>query len=190
MKICRNINYDDFGINEETGWKVSYDWIKLRKKLNKIFIAGMIFTVVLSRTVLSDLNVYGRINGLLCAGTALLIFLFVLTPIHEILHIIAMVGFKFNDKCYIIIGKGVVSAFYGGEITKRQHCVSLITPLLVLGLIIAINIVFLSGIFKYCAIIVLLSHIFGCYTDIYMFFYLAKNFPENTIFFGNRYRIV
>ena len=191
MKICRDINYEDFGITEETGWKVSYDWQKLRVVLKKLGIAVNIFmaagALILSNTIFKE---YKGINMLISVGIAILIFLFALTPIHEILHIIPMVGFKFDDKCQILIGKGTVSAFYAGEIRKKQHCISLITPLFVLGLILVISVIFLPEIFQACAVFILIMHIGGCYSDIYMFFYINKNFPSKTIFYGNRYRTV
>ena len=191
MKICRDINYENFGITEETGWKVSYDWNKLGNILKKIGIIINIFIVVCSviliKTVFKE---YVGIKTALSVVVAIFIFLFILTPIHEILHLIPMAGFKFDDKCYIIIGKGTVSAFYAGEISKKQNTISLITPLLTLGLIISISIIFLSGIFQFGMIAVLILHIAGSYTDIYMFFYINKNFPSNTVFYGNRYRVV
>jgi len=125
----------------------------------------------------------------LSVGVAIFIFLFILTPIHEILHLIPMARFKFDDKCHILISKGTVSAFYAGEISKNQNIVSLISPLLILGLIILINIVFLSGIVQFCMIVVLILHIGGSYSDIYMVFYINKNFSSRTIFYGNRYRV-
>ena len=190
MKICRNISYEDFNITEETGWKLCYDWGRLRKVLRKIGIGINIFiafsSVILVTTVFRE---YKGINMVLSVGVAIFIFLFILTPIHEILHLIPMARFKFDDKCHILIGKGTVSAFYAGEISKKQNIVSLITPLLILGLIILVNIIFLSGIGQFCMIVVLILHIGGSYSDIYMFFYINKNFSSRTIFYGNRYRV-
>jgi len=192
MKICREINYEDFGITEETGWTVSYDWKKLNAFLKKLGIIVNIFLAcclaILVNTVFKE--EYKVITILLSVAISVFIFLFVLTPIHEILHLIPMAGFKFDDNCHILIGKATVSAFYAGEISKKQHCISLITPLLALGLILLVSIIFLSGVFQMCAVFVLICHIGGCYTDIYMFFYINKNFPSKTIFYGNRYRTV
>lgn len=148
----------------------------------------MVFSlVILANTVFKESK---GIKMLLSVGVAIFIFLFILTLIHEILHLIPIARFKFDDKCHIIIGKGTVSAFYAGEISKKQHIISLIIPFLILGLIISINIIFLSGIIQFCMIIVLILHIGGCYSDIYMFFYINKNFSSRTIFYGNRYRTV
>ena len=191
MKICRDINYNDFGITEENGWKVSYDWEKLRKIFKKFDIAIPIFCALLGRVLAQTTTIfnYGIISILLCVAAAVFIFIFILTPIHEILHLIPLAGFKLDNKCYIIIGKVTVSAFYTREITNKQNCVSLITPFIVLGLIITLIIIFSSGILKTCAIIILMLHVGGSYRDIFMFFYLIKNFSSKTIFYGNRYRI-
>ena len=190
MKICRDINYSDFGITEENGWKVSYDWNKLKKIFNKIDIAFPILIISIS-PFLGDMFFQDikLLEGVITTVIALVIFIFILTPIHEILHIIPMAGFKLDDRCYIILGKGTIGAFYNGEITNKQNCISLITPFIVLGLIITLFTVFSSGIVKSGAAIVLLCHVGGCYRDIYMFFYMMKKFPSDTIFFGNRYRV-
>ena len=187
MKICRDINYRDFGITEENGWTASYNWEKPGKTFRKIDI-GMLPVCGIFGLILSKSEIFQSVpitQILLSIGISLLLFLFVLTPIHELLHLIPMTGFKF-DNWYILIGKGTVGAFYSGESSKKQVCISLITPLLVLGAPIIVSVVFLSGISKFCAIILLLCHILGCNRDIYMFFYYIKRIPSNTMFYGNR----
>ena len=190
--ICRDINYADFGITEETGWKVSYDWSKLRKIMKKIGAIVSIFTAVISIILVNTIfKEYQDIYIVLSAGIAIILFLFFLTPVHEILHLIPIVGFKLDDKCFIILGKGTVSAFYRGEITNKQNCVSLITPFLILGLILIASSILLSGIFKFCAVLLLIMHVGGCWSDIYMFFYMKRHFsiPYNFLWKPLSYRI-
>jgi len=190
VKFCRDINYNDFGITEESGWKVTSDWNKLRKVFKRIEIAIPILLFISSFIFVRIFEIkFEIIESLICVVIAVLIFLFVLTPLHELLHLIPVAGLKFDDKCYIVFGKGTVSAFYSGEITNRKNCISLITPFIVLGIILTLIVVFLSGIYQFCAVIILIMHVFGSYRDIYMFFYFLKNFTANKIFYGNRYKI-
>ena len=190
MKFCRDINYNDFGITEESGWKVTSDWNKLRKVFKRIEIAIPILLFISSFIFVRIFEIkFEIIESLICVVIAVLIFLFVLTPLHELLHLIPVAGLKFDDKCYIVFGKGTVSAFYSREKTRKQELISLIMPFIILGIILALIVVSLSGIYQFCAVIVLLMHVYGSYRDIYMFFYFIKNFPANTIFYGNRYKI-
>ena len=189
MKFCRDINYDDFGITEDNGWKPSYDWSKLRKTMKRLdIIVTALISIISVTLVLTVFEEYQGIYILLNAGISVILFLFVITPIHEILHLIPMVGLKLDDKCYIFLGKGTVSAFYKGEISNMQNCISLITPFIILGLILTLSIFLLPDIFKLCTTLLLLMHIGGSSRDVYMFFYMKKYFPKNAVFFGNRYR--
>ncbi|HBL83769.1 MAG: hypothetical protein A2Y17_08490 [Clostridiales bacterium GWF2_38_85] len=190
MKICKDkdINYDAMGITEENGWKVSYDYSKLKKVFNFIFFTIWIITIALTLIFKNNIvSEYGKTNFLLCCFILVLVFIVVLTPIHELLHLIIFADFKIDDKCCIVISSRAVSAFYKGEVTASQLQKSLITPLIIIGIVLVIISIFVSGIYRFSALFLLYLHILGCYTDIYMFFYYKKRFKKDVIFYGNRY---
>lgn len=189
MRVCKGIDYEKLGITEENNWKDSYNWVKMRKFFRVIEIFIVLFCIILFKTVgRSILIEYSRINCIVCCLLALIVHILILTPIHEVLHFLPFTRNIFGDKCVIILGKNTVSAFYNGEVTRNQLCVSLVLPFFVIGTSLILLIVTLGGLIRLFLIFSLLLHCVGCYSDIYMFFYTSHKFTADTMFYGNKYR--
>lgn len=187
MRVCRNIDYERAGITEENGWKVSYNWNSLRKTFRVIETAILVPAIVIALIFRKSFVEYGILKTLLGCGCAILFWLIILTPIHEILHFLPYPGALSGRKCYIVLSKAAVSAFYNGKVTQRQLRASLLTPFIILSVLNVSAIVFLSGAYQLWSIYLLFLNCFSCYSDIYMFFYIGKHFSTDTVFYGNRY---
>jgi hypothetical protein len=193
LKICRKLDdesiYNANGITAENGWLRSYDWKPLKKKMIAMYVllilASMIF-INIFKWYYPEFNKNEFIHAVLLA---VFTFLFVLTPIHEVLHLAGSTRDFFGNKSYLVIGIFAVGAFYAGEITRKRLCFSLILPFVAIAAVIAATIVFSSGICLYFLLSLLWCHTLGSSSDIYMFIYycLSKKFSSKTRIFGIRY---
>ena len=111
-------------------------------------------------------------------------WLIVITPIHEILHLIPLSKGILDDKCVITVGHGTVSAIYNGYISLYQHLISLILPFTLFLVLLGLGVIFTTGVTKIVFLYLLVVSSFGSYTDIYMFFYSIKHIGKNDIIFG------
>jgi hypothetical protein len=193
LKICRKFDdesiYNANGITAENGWIRSYDWKPLKKKMIVMYViliaASVIFTNIF-KWYYPEFNKNEFIRTVLLAVFS---FLFVLTPVHELLHLAGSTRDFFGNKSYLVIGPFAVGVFYAGEMTRKRLCFSLILPFVTIAAVIAAAIVFASGNALYFLFFLLWCHTLGCCSDIYMFFYycFGKKFSSKTRIFGIRY---
>ena len=126
----------------------------------------------------------GIINLFVALLSAILIFVFIITPLHEILHLLPKSGFKLDEKCVITIGQGAVSAIYNGITNKFKLCVSMLFPVVVLTGILCVFLLLSATQIKNIILFLLILNVYGSYTDIYMFFYITKRIRKNDRIFG------
>lgn len=193
LKICRKLDdesiYNTNGITAENGWIRSYDWKPLKKKMivmYVILIAVSVIFINLLRWYYPEFNKNEFIRAVLLA---IFTFLFVLTPVHEVLHLAGSTRDFLGNKSYLVIGPFAVGVFYAGEMTRKRLCFSLILPFVSIAAVIMAAIVFASGNILYYLLCLLWCHTLGCCSDIYMFFYycFGKKFSSKTRIFGIRY---
>lgn len=193
LKICKKLNdesiYNANGITAENGWVRSYDWKPLKKKMNAMYIILIALSVIFINILKSQYPEFNKNDFILAVIFALFSFFFVLTPIHEMLHLVGFSRDFLGKNTYIIIGLGVFSTFYAGEISRKRLCFALILPFVSIATVIAVSSVFASGILLYVLLSLLWFHTLGSSSDIYMFFYycFGKKFSSKTRFFGIRY---
>ncbi len=187
MKIAVNADYDysSYGVTEANGYDKWYHWEKVKRHTGIIFwavtllcIAVARFTKEIRRGVLEDKTF------LIILGVCILIWLFVITPLHEILHILPLSKGKLGNGCIISIGKGTVSAIYNGFVTRKQYLMCLVLPFLFFAVLLGTLAFFTTGILKVSFILLLILSSLGSYTDIYMFFYSLKNLKKDDVLFG------
>lgn len=202
MKIVKAYKYDieseyiKRGITEENGWVHAVNWEKFNKRkiipnmaLTVMVFGFMVLLFMMDPFVATfyDADVFWLFFVIFCVSFLNVV---VVVPLHEILHFIPLVGFKLDDRCFIGFERwGGARMLYADPITRRQHLISLITPLVVLSLLFIAGIIFLTGLLQVGAVFSLGFHIMNCSTDIHVFFYYLKKFPKDTIFFGSRYRV-
>lgn len=186
MLLKRNADYSyaKNNISEDTGWKTWYNWDVVRKHTGIINIILTIVLVICAFVFRSFFISNGILNLILSLVSALLIWLFVVVPLHEILHFVPYVGLRFGDKCIITINKGAVSALYDDITNRKSALVSLLLPVLVLSSGIAVFLFFSSALFKVFFTLLLVLNVFGSHTDVYMFFYIISNIHKTEMIFG------
>ncbi len=186
MRLQKNANfaYDENRITAEAGWTKWYDWnvVKRHTGIINIFlnVTVVIAAFIAQQYLLKDGVLILFINLI----AALLVWLFVLTPIHEILHLLLHAGFRLDDKCIITIGKGTSSAIYNGKTTKLKQCISTVLPVIVLTIILLPITLFSTEEIRIFMIFLLVLNIYGSYTDIYILFYILKRINKKDIIFG------
>ncbi|MCL2774375.1 MAG: DUF3267 domain-containing protein [Oscillospiraceae bacterium] len=185
MKIYKQkyIDYDSIGYGEANGWRGMYDWNKTKKIVNagNIIILLVIVLVEISLITKFNINTFFLI-------LSIVIYFILIIPIHEILHLIAFSPNIFSDKCHIYIGFSAVSAFYDGEISRNKNLFSLLLPFIAISIILGCLMIIANSLLPYLLLLLLLNAA-GSWTDVYMFFYLLKKLPKNSIAYGNRYKI-
>ena len=186
MKLARNSQYlySQNGITEENGWKLWYDWSVVKrhiKIINFLLIIGVLICAFVFREYLAR---EGIINLFVALLSAILIFVFIITPLHEILHLLPQSGFKLDEKCVITIGQGTVSAIYNGITNKFNLCVSMLFPIVVLTGILCFFLLLSATQIKNIILFLLILNFYGSYTHIYMFFYITKRIRKNDRIFG------
>ena len=187
MRILKNANYDyaSYDVSETNGYTKWYDWNIVRKHIRIIYIIITIVLVIVAfsyRQLLRDMADIPTLIFIILGG--IVFWLLIITPIHEILHLIPLSKGVLDNKCIITVGHGTVSAIYNGYINLLQHLISLILPFAVFLVLLGLGAIFTTGVIKIVFLYLLILSFFGSYTDIYMFFYSMKHIGKNDIIFG------
>ena len=187
MKITKNADYDyaSNDISEANGYIKWYDWNIVKKHTCIIQIILTILIVIIAFSQRQLLRDMVDIPTLLCIIFGGVVFwLLIITPIHEILHLIPLSKGVLDDKCVITVGHGTVSAIYNGYTNLYQQLISLVLPFAVFFVVLGFGAIFSTGVIKIIFLYLLILSSFGSYTDIYMFFYCKKHIGKNDIIFG------
>lgn len=187
MRILRNADYDyaSNGVSEANGYTKWYDWNIVKKHACIIYIIITTVLVIIAfscRQLLREMVDIQTLMFIIIGG--IVFWLVVITPIHEILHLIPLSKGVLDNKCIITVGHGTASALYNGYINLSQHLISLILPFTVFLVLLGLGAIFTSGVIKIVFLYLLILSSFGSYTDIYMFFYSMKHIGKNDIVFG------
>ncbi len=187
MRISRNADYDYafYAVSETNGYTKWYDWKIVKKHARIINIIMTITLVVIAfsyRQLLRDMVDMSTLIFIMLGG--IVFWLVVITPIHEILHLIPLSKGVLDNKCVITVGHGTASAMYNGYTNLYQQLISLILPFAVFLVLLGLGVIFTTGVTKIVFLYLLILSSFGSYTDIYMFFYSMKHIGKNDIVFG------
>ena len=187
MRISRNADYDYvfYDVSETNGYTKWYDWniVKKHTRIINIIITTVLVIVAFScRQLLRNMIDLPTVIFIILGG--IIFFLVVITPIHEILHLIPLSKGVLDDKCIITVGHGTVSAIYNGYTNLYQQLISLILPFTAFLILLGLGAIFTTGVIKIVFLYLLILSSFGSYTDIYMFFYSMKHIGKNDIVFG------
>ena len=187
MRILRNADYDydSNNVSEINGYTKWYDWniVKKHTRIINIIITTVLVIVAFScRQLLRNMIDLPTVIFIILGG--IIFFLVVITPIHEILHLIPLSKGVLDNKCIITVGHGTVSAIYNGYTNLYQQLISLILPFTVFLILLGLGAIFTTGVIKIVFLYLLILSSFGSYTDIYMFFYSMKHIGKNDIVFG------
>ena len=131
-----------------------------------------------------QLNIYGITSTFVGIFSAIVIWLIIITPLHEILHLLSLSKGKLDDKCIISINIKAVSALYNEHCSRTQYLICLILPFLFLGAILTFAVFLSNGIWRLFFVFLLIMSCYGSHTDIYMFFYVVKHVRKNEMIFG------
>lgn len=196
MKIIKqkHIDYDNIGYGENDGWKSMYDWGKMQKIIKRggIVVSGLsaITALLLFRFVFNSIiNTDNKISYLLLVLLSILLYVIIVVPIHEILHLVAYNPNIFTKKHYIFVGLPAVSAFYDGEISKLKALFSSVLPFIGITLGLLVIGIFVNMLMPWISLLIIMNA-GGSWTDIFMFFYLSKKIPKNAVVYGNRYKVI
>lgn len=187
MRISKNADYDyaSNDVSEINGYSKWYNWniIKKHTRIIHIIITTIFaISVFLFRKSLRDqLDITSSIFIIFGGIT---FWLVVITPIHEILHLIPLSKGVLDNKCVITVGHGTVSALYNGYTNLYQELISLILPFAVFLVLLGLGAIFTTGVIRIIFLYLLILSCWGSYTDIYMFFYCMKHIGKNDIIFG------
>ena len=187
MRILRNADYDYVSndVSETNGYTKWYDWNMVKKHTRIINIIITITLVIIAfsyRQLLRDIVDVPTLFFIILGG--IVFWLVVITPLHEILHLIPLSKGVLDNKCVITVGQGTVSAIYNGYTSLYQQLISLILPFTVFLVLLGLGVIFTTGVTKIVFLYLLVLSSFGSYTDIYMFFYSMKYIGKNDIIFG------
>lgn len=203
MKFTKNINYEDIGITPENGWHLIYDWHGIRKIMRTIHISIFILSIILAKLFCNQIrNSIKLIYRLLKESSSdapwyfyltiisliLIIFLFIITPIHELIHLFPYRLNVFSNQSWLVLQNGSVGVHFDGKVSKTKVMISLVLPFIILSIImISVSTIVSKGI-SYFIYFLLYISILGCYSDIIMFFYILIRLPWNCTIYGNRYK--
>ena len=187
MKILRNAEFDysSNNVSEINGYKKWYHWNIVKKHtciINRIIVTILIISSFLFRQALRDMIDITSLIFIVLGCTAF--WLLVITPIHEILHLIPLSNGVLDNKCIITVGHGTVSAFYNGYTNLYQQLISSILPFVVFLILLGLGAIFTTDVIRIIFLYLLILSSYGSYTDIYMFFYCMKHIGKNDIIFG------
>lgn len=188
MKFAKKAKYEYEinGINEENGYTKWYNKEIIGKKLrltrtySQAFMCAVLFAV--SRFFADDIKAFGipKSIGLLILN--IIVLLFVVAPIHEILHLLPVSKGRLNNNCLISFRNNF--SVFNGNANRTQILISLALPLIVFVAVFGLSAVLTSGIIRYLAIFLLVESVYTCYADVYMFFFCIKNIGKNDTVFG------
>ena len=187
MRVLKNAkyNYDTNNVSEINGYTKWYDWNVVKKHTRVINIIITTILIILAFSFRQSLrNTLDMTSFILVLIGGILFWPVIITPIHEILHLIPLSKGILDDKCIITVGQGVVSAIYNGYISLYQQLISLVLPFTVFLVFFGFGAIFTTGVIKIIFLYLLILSSFGSYTDIYMFFYSMKHIGKNDIVFG------
>ena len=187
MRVLKNANYnyDANNVSEINGYTKWYDWNVVKKHTRVINIIITTILIILAFSFRQSLrNTLDMTSFILVLIGGILFWLVIITPIHEILHLIPLSKGILDNKCIITVGQGVVSAIYNGYINLYQQLISLVLPFTVFLVFFGFGAIFTTGVIKIIFLYLLILSSFGSYTDIYMFFYSMKHIGKNDIVFG------
>ena len=192
MKITTNshIDYPALGYSKDSGWLPQYDWndtknvIKWGNRISMIvsMIAFSIFAIVF-------FDGYNLVPLILTLVVAMVIYIFLVIPIHELLHFLPKTWNVFSNKCWIYVSFGSLGAHYDGKISRRKFLIAKLFPFISITLIL-IALSFVSNALHPYLIVIGICNTIGSWVDIYMTFYLSKVLPKNCIIYGTRYKII
>ena len=187
MRILRNAEYDyaSNDVSETNGYTKWYDWNIVKKHIRIINIVLTIAFVIVAfsyRQLLRDMVDIPTLIFIIIGG--IIFWLGVITPIHEILHLVPLSKGVLDNKCVITVRHGTVSAIYNGYTNLYQQLIGLILPFAVFLVLLGLAAIFTTGVAKIFFLYLLILSFFGSYTDIYMFFYSIKHIGKNDIIFG------
>ncbi|MBR6808495.1 MAG: DUF3267 domain-containing protein [Clostridia bacterium] len=187
MKLLKNADYDYVtnGITEENGYTKWYDWTTVRKHTRIIYMILMLMLVITAFAFRNLLRgTVGVRSFLKIILVGILFWLAVITPLHEILHLLPLSKGKLDSKCIITVGKGTASALYNGHTKYCDHLISLILPFSVFFVLLGAVTVLTKGTVSFFFLYLLILSSLGSYTDVYMFFYSMKHIGKNDVIFG------
>ena len=187
MRISKNADYDyaSNDVSEINGYSKWYNWNIIKKHtriINIIITTIFAISVFLFRKSLRDQLDISSMIFIILGGITF--WLIVITPIHEILHLIPLSNGALDNKCVITVGHGTVSALYNGYTNLYQELISLILPFAVFLVLLGLGAIFTTGVIRIIFLYLLILSCWGSYTDIYMFFYCMKHIGKNDIIFG------
>lgn len=186
MKILKNADYDykEYNINEAAGYTKWYNWTIVRRHTQLLNLVITILVTVFAFICREYLVQDGIVPLFTVLVAALMFFFFIITPLHEILHLLPLAKCKLDDRCVISIGKGVVSAIFNGETTRNQTLVSLLLPFVTFTTVLVPLCLIAEGTFELFMLFLAVTACLGCYADIYMFFYCLRCIGRSSVIFG------
>ena len=186
MKYQKNPQYDyeGYGVSEENGYAKWYHWDTVKKHVTVLGVLIFVAYLAVSRLFKEELASFGKPTVTVIALVALAAELFIVTPLHEILHLVVPSKGKLDDKCVVTLGKGTASAMYDAPQTRTVYLVGLILPVVFFAVVFTVAAILTSGKLQLFFIYLLFMSCYGGYTDIYMFFYALKHIKKNDIVFG------
>lgn len=186
MKVKINAEYDYTGnnVSEKSGYSKWYDWNRVKKHIRTINIILWAILTAFAFMFRNYFAHYGIINFFIVLVLAIIVWLFIITPIHEVLHLLPLSKGNLNDRCIITVGKGTASALYNGHHSRNQEIISLLLPFLFFTVLLFCCVFLTSGMLQLFFIFLLALSCYGSYTDIYMIFYVIKHIKNDELIFG------
>ncbi len=187
MRFEKNAEYDylSYNITESNGYAIWYHWNTVKKHTQIIFCLLTALSFLLSAVFREAReNLMDKKTFIFTLLGCVSVWLFIITPVHEILHLIPLAKWKLDNRCVVTVGKGTVSAMYNGFVTRKQYLICLVLPFLFFAVLLGTFALLTTGVLRMIFIILLLLSSYGSYTDIYMFFYSLKHIEKDDIIFG------
>lgn len=108
----------------------------------------------------------------------------VMIIIHEFIHLLGYIkDFKY---CYLVISKKAVSVYNGNWVTKRNHLIALILPVLFFLLAAVIILIITKNFYLFYCITLL--NLVSASSDIVVFSVFLIKAPKNSLILGHYYR--
>lgn len=153
-----------------------------------ILIVSTVFAMKMPQTYMEWLRdireplILGKILAGLKAIGLIILVMVVMVPIHEVLHAIPL-GIQ---ECYMIMNlPKSISVYCDKWHSKKRDMISMICPFVFFTLI-DVFFCILSGMW-YLGVFFMMINIATASTDIFMFFYIMRKVPKNSLVFGYYY---